>query len=506
MADIVLTGLASTDPVPGVYLEINFAVGPGGGTASPREILVLGNKIAAGTGTASTVVYGPDTEDPLQDEGDAIRICGQGSEAHLMLREIYRINKNTAVRLLLVPEGGSSVAATGTITYTSAATANGTTRVYVSDEFVDVPFLSGDSVTSIATAVVAAINANLSWPVTAANTAGVVTITAKNGGLRGNFHMYQAKVFGTGIATTVTPSADTAMTGGSVADALTTPLATILGSRYYYIVAPQTDATSLGLIVTQVGNQATPTTGIRQYVQGAHTGTLAAGITLATTINAVRAEIGWQEQSPLGPARLAAKFAAVYSLEELATNPKTNFCGYGNDANTQPRWSVPAARSVGVRPSRASIKSALLNGMSAVGTNSNASTYIVNAVTTRTLNGATPDYRISRHHKRFICDAFSDDLVAKTVLQYSGRRIGDDPKQGDKVPGPQVITPKIYKGAVFRLIDDYAENDLFQNVPTIKSSTIVQRQVSNRAQLAVSVDLQPCDNSEQFALSINQVA
>jgi hypothetical protein len=90
---IVLTGFSSDDPVPGAYLEINFAQGEAAGSGSPIEVLLMGNKLPGGAATVDTVVYGPDTPAPLQTESDAIALFGAGSELHRMFRAFTKVNQ-----------------------------------------------------------------------------------------------------------------------------------------------------------------------------------------------------------------------------------------------------------------------------------------------------------------------------------------------------------------------------------------------------------------------------
>lgn len=71
---------------------------------------------------------------------------------------------------------------TGTITYTGAATANGTVYLYIAGIAVPVTVTSGDAVGDIATATVAAITADADLPVTASAALGVVTVTSKSTG------------------------------------------------------------------------------------------------------------------------------------------------------------------------------------------------------------------------------------------------------------------------------------------------------------------------------------
>src|SRR5262249_51848545 len=154
-------------------------------------------------------------------------------------------------------------------------------------------------------------------------------------------------------------------------------------------------------------------------------------------------------------------------------------------------WLVPSPRLASAWPSRTSVKAALNNGLSPIAVLASGHTYLVNRITTRSLQGAQNDYRIRSAHKVTICDFFGDDLLAKTVLQFSGKRIANDPIQGQRPPGGSVVTPTIYKGAVFRLIDDYDANDLLQNVVAIKAATIVQRETIPSTRMSARIPLQP---------------
>jgi phage tail sheath gpL-like len=503
-ASIVLTGLGANDPVPGVYIETNFAQGPAAGDSSPRSILVLANATTAGSATKDTVIYGPDTQVPLQTEAQMIALGGTGSEAHRLFRRMARVNKNTAIYWVFVTESAGA-AATGVLTITGTASGNGSVRTWVGDEFVDTAITSGDNVTTIATNVVASINAMSWWAVTAANASGVITLTARNKGPRGNWLRFMQAVT-SGITTATSVTVDTFMTGGTTADSNATALGTINPKSYYYIVSAAEDATQFGALVSQVNSQASPTTGIRQRAFAGSVDTLANAITIATGVNAPRAEVVWEEKAPWTPGELAANAAAVYAQFENAVNPRTNFAGFGNDTTTQAYWKVPASRTATAAPSRASLVSALNNGLTPIASNPNGSTYMVNRITTRSLSGSTPDYRVRDAHKVTITDFFAADVAAKTVLQMGGKRIANDPPQGTRPPGPQVVTPLIYKALILTVIDAYDNNDLLQNVADIKAGLIVQRETSPTTRMSARVPLQPIDNALSFAVAVDQVA
>lgn len=505
--EITLTGLSANDPVPGAYLEVNFAQGEASGSGSPIEVLLVGNKTSAGSATVDTVVYGPDSIVQLQTETDAINLFGAGSELHRMFRRFVKVNRDTTLRAIAVTESAGAQA-TGTFRFVGTATAAGSARLYLDEEYAEVSIDNLDISSDIATDMATEINKKTHWPVTAAATAtgvwGFVTLTAKQRGTRGNDQRYMPQI-SPSIGMSVPTATDLAMAGGTTADNSTSALSTINPQRYYYIVSAANDATQLGALVTQIGTQASPTTGIRQRAVAGSTDTISNTNTLATGRNSARAEIVWSEKSPWTPAELAADHAAKVTLFETPPNPRTNFAGFGNDAQTQPYQLVPRPRLDSAIPSRTNIKSALNNGVSPIGVNPNGSTYLVNRITTRSLNGSNNDYRIRDAHKVTICDFFGDDLLAKAALNFAGKRIADDPPDGGRAPGPLVVTPRIFKGAIFGLIDVYDLNDLLQDVSVIKAGTEVSRSTANASRLSARIPLRPIDNCYQIALQLNQV-
>lgn len=513
--DIVLAGIAANDPTPNpAYIEVNFAQGASGGDSSEYEILLIGNKTTAGSATVDTVIYGPDSLVSMQTEADVITLFGAGSEIHRMWRRVNKINKSTTVRALAVTESAGT-AATGVITFTTAATANGANRFWVGDEFVDSSVASGGSVQTQAQDAASAINTKTHWPVTAAaaidgaGPAWKVTLTAKQKGPRGNDIRIQHAVIGTPGTTLAGAATDTALTGGATADSNASALATILPDRYFYIVSAADDATQLGALVTQVNTQALASTGIRQGVFAGYSGSLANGITLATGRNAARCEITWQKDSDWTPAELAANAAAVYALLEVKPRPRTNFCNFGTRAADQAFWVVPAPRTATSHPSAADIKSALNNGLSPIAVlKKNGATKLVNRITTRSLNGSQQDYRIRPAHKRTICDFFADDLGAVLTQRFADKKIGDDVPQGTPPLGSDFVTPDRMKGAVVGVINDYDANGNWDplGAARMKENLYIARQVSNPARMGVRINAEPVENYEAGLVQINQVA
>ena len=503
---IPVTGLAANDPVPGNYLEINFAQGPASIGQNTYAILLMGNRSTAGAATVDTQIYGgPNSPLPLQTTQDAITLFGQGSELHRMFKRVVALNTGSPIFAIAVAES-AGVAATGAITYVTPAAANGNVRVWVGDDFTDVSITNGDAIATIATNTATAINAKLDWAVTASPALGVVTLTAKQKGPRGNWLRFAAVITGTGVATTSSATAPAFLASGATADSNTNALATINPFRFYYIASAAEDASQLGALCTQVNTQGGPLVGLRQRVFAGSVDTSGNATTIATGINNARCDVMWLQNSEVTPSELAANLAAVVALEEanLSGARALNYDFYGNDAASSQRWQIKAPRS-GTAPTRSTIKSALNNGLSPVAVNPNGTTYIVSLITTRSLNGATNDYRIRDHHKVTICDRYGDDLLTKFGQQFAGKRIADDPVPGQRLPGSTVVTPSVVRAAINKLTTDYDNIDLLQNVATIIANTQCIREASPTTRMSARIPLQPIDALHQIGIELDQV-
>lgn len=219
--------------VPLFYAEVNSGGSPYEGQS---RLLLMGQKLAAGTAAANVPVL-------VQSENEVIALCGLGS----MLVRMYRIARRNApfqpiwILPLADPAGA---AATGTITINTAPSAAGVAVFEICDERITFQVTAADTVTTIAASLVAAINA-AGIEVTAANVAGVVTVTSRHVGTVGNAIDLFLKIDEPNIlAGRVTIVAMGSATAGTGVPTLTTALANLGddecpcgGSRTYEIQA-----------------------------------------------------------------------------------------------------------------------------------------------------------------------------------------------------------------------------------------------------------------------------
>ena len=508
---INIIGLGPNDP-PGVYLQVQFAQGqPSLGNSKYAAVILANINESVGTAQVDGYVYGPDTLIGMSSTTDAIELFGAGSPAHRMVKAFIKVNPNTPLYVAPVKKSVGS-AATFVINITGTATSSGTVRCnIVSDTPVDTGFITGDSPTVIATAMKANINAQQDLPVTADNTAGVLTLTAKVPGARSNWLRASARVLsGTGVASDRAKMSY--FTGGTTADSYTNVLNYLAtnGARYYYYITEagcdSVDATQFEAVQAHIDTLAQPTIGLRQRAVAGSCDTLANTETTTGVVNDARAECVWLQNSDVTPSELATNAAAAYALFEVPplSAGGVNFDGFGNDATSSNYWKV-AAPLDGSAPSVASLKSAVLSGITALKVQQGGRTSIVKRITTRFKSGAVNDFRITDSGKVTICDYFSDDLINLLVLRYPRKLIASDPVQGQPPAGPNVVTPSQVRNTVIELINVYASAGLIDGSAVI-SGLVVQREVSPSSRIGIRVPLFTNDPLHTFGISVDQVS
>lgn len=211
-----------------------------------QRTLLIGQKITAGNAVADVPVI-------CSGVADAKTKCGVGSMLASMM-DYYRKNDPVGeVWILPLADAGGGVKATGTITFTAAATAAGALSLYIAGMIVTMAVTSSQTTNNLATALAAAINAITDLPVTAGVSTNVVTLTAVNAGLEGNdidirFNyrgVASGEALPTGLAATIV-----AMASGATNPTLTTALANCVDRPFDFIVLPYTDTTSLDALKT----------------------------------------------------------------------------------------------------------------------------------------------------------------------------------------------------------------------------------------------------------------
>jgi phage tail sheath gpL-like len=517
MADISITGVPASYRVPGGYVEILFAQGPAQAASTVREV-VFPMPMLTGSWTAATLYEVP-------NEQTVIDGAGVGSMCHRAYRKFSQINKLTRVYCLPVAEtsGGSEAAADFDVTWTTDPTAAGETTVRVCDEDCTYSFDDGttDTVTTIAAGIAALINGKQHLPVTAANVAGVLTITARLKGIsQGNGTLDVIPVrtkIDPGCGTTVSASGAVGDTTpgaeGSVTEAanLATALATIASRRIYYIVTSANDGTSWDNLISHITTKSTPNAGLRCVAIGAYTGGLSALQTLATGDNYERFQVVWQEASDHDSCELAAAVAAIRALHEN-TDPTYNLADYrGRDGGT---WRINAAYAEADWPTDTDLNDAINDGITPIASDGSGSRLVM-SVNTRSKNsgGTVNDFRACETHRVSYADYWADNRLSEWALNYQGKKFRNDEYLSDGVTVNSsqktirnVVRPSQLRAWLAKSIQDDEDAGHCQNAAASKAALRVIKSSLNSGRAGAEVNLHTIDHLHQFAMRVNEVS
>lgn len=499
-ASIPITGYPSTYRAPFVAGELIFNQGPSTASAAARSALYVGPMLSTGSATVNTVYQ-------IRTEQDAITYFGVGSPLHRACRKHLRVNKRGALYALPIPAstGVGLVAATGTITVTmgsSNPTAKGIHTSYVCGEEIQSYFDTTDTVTTLGDTIAAKINALVHLPVTAANSGGVVTLTAKLSGVSqgdGTIGVirFRSKVEGGKGVTTADSGAalglgtGTAGVDGATTEAagLQTALATVATARYYYMGITAVDATSIGYLKSHVSTKSDPSPGLRSRGFAAYPHTLAGAQAIAIAQNYERFHLACQINSEHDAAELCAYALAIHQLKESDDPGFAGFDGLRNNellpAYAQSDW--PSDGPGG------DADNAVSDGVMLFGSDQSGG-YLVMSVTTRSKDstGLIDDFRSTETHRVSIMDNLLDTILQRWRVQYTtpGFRLRDDQYLADGItPNPnQVVPPKTLTPSRVRpwLLNIYREFDeigLIQDLPSWQDGQKIQIDPNNVARL-----------------------
>lgn len=511
-------GLSDSARVPGIKIAVVLGGAGASAGAQDKKILLLGNKIttaltgaspsfsvAAGTQADASPVMVPSPD-------DAALLFGRGSELHRMAKAVFAQYPDALVYAASSAEAGT--AATATLTFATTATGAFSVRLVIGGRTVEASVASGDSATTIAAAVADAILDDADMPVTAQNSAGVLTITAKNAGTRGNAIAIDTFLVpptgatpirvttsstSSGYATTCTLSGNGTMgseytlASGATDDSLTAVLSAIDSTKYDRIAVAHRTTTQLDALVTQLDAQAGVSAQLRQQAIAATNMTLANATTLATGRNASLLSIVWHHATSTPLEEVAAQEAAARLIGDSnaggvlvgeATDPAANLDGCK-------LATVLAQRYVADQPTASELQSALSNGLTPlIPSGSGGKAAICRSITSRSLSGGVNNYSVLDTTNVSVPHALADDLQSFLATSLSGAKLADDPSDGSIPKAQNVVTPKSIRSLIYGRLKTREADGWIVNV----DAHLSQLSVTKHATVVGRVDCEiPCE-------------
>jgi len=171
-----MAGVPNNIVIPFVGVSFDSARAVSGPSTMPVKLAVIGQKLAAGTGTANTLY--------LVSSADEVAVLGGfGSMIHRQAIKSFKNNKVTSTYIIMLDDAGTATPATQVITVSGTATAVGEVAIYIAGERIAVGVEVGDDLDAFGANAVIAINAITDLQVTAAYAGGDITLTCRNGGI-----------------------------------------------------------------------------------------------------------------------------------------------------------------------------------------------------------------------------------------------------------------------------------------------------------------------------------
>ncbi len=299
--------------IPGnIRVPLFYAEFQPGGTPYQQNarLLLVGQKLTSGSATANQPV--------LVRDGSENAMFGANS----MLAVMFRIARKNAplqeIWALPLADDVSGVAATGTITVAAPSlTQASVLAIYIAGRRIRIPVLTSDTRTTIAAALVAAINAQTELPVTAAvngTTNYQIDLTARHKGTLGNYVEIEK-----GILTDDGPLANTLLTivgmaNGAADPDMLTALNNLGDDEFDWIASPYADATNIGRasdLLNDVSGRWSWSKQIYGHYLCTHPGTVSALQTLGAGLNSQHVSIFPCRKFLSGPHEVAAAVGAL---------------------------------------------------------------------------------------------------------------------------------------------------------------------------------------------------
>lgn len=460
--------------VPGSVVEFDASRARGGLPLTENRVLIIGQKLAAGT--APNLV-----PQRVFSAEQANALFGKGSVAARCFA-VFRLNDpSSEVFVAGLTDLAGGTQATGTITASGPSTAAGTIALMIAGQAVPVAVASGSSANTVAAAIAAAIQAKADLPVTAAVNAAVVTLTARHKGTCGNdidvrHSFYQGEALPAGVGIAIVAMANGA--GDPDHDAL---WPVIGDSPYRTVILAHASAAILTSVEGEMESRWGPARMIESFVWTAKRGDVTALLDHGDDRNSELVSTLGTGASPTPPWEWAGWYGALggyYSAIDPA-RPLHTLSGRGVIAPSETARFDRAERE------------ALLRG--------GIATYAVNSAGEVSIERAVTNYRVNA-----FSEADTAFLDAETVLTLSYLRIAVRSRFFAKYPrhklandgtrfsaGQAIVTPSILRAELVALFRELEEAGLVENLDQFKADLIVERDAGdpNRVNALVPPDL-----------------
>jgi phage tail sheath gpL-like len=478
--NIVFDGIPIDIRTQGQFITIDNTKAVSGVPSQARKLLVIGQKLAAGT----LPVLKPTR---VLTTGQAQQYAGRGSQLALMVANVKGEDPNVDAWMVAQDDLEAGAAATGTITVAVNTPVAGVIPLYIGDKKISVGVTAGAAANAIAAAIQAAVAADPDLPVTAAVLNAVVTLTSRNKGENGNtipisVGYYADEVAPAGVTLTIA-----AMAAGAGNPDITQVLAAIAGQAFYSIVMPYTDSANMTAFENELTNRWGPMIQKTGHLFSCLAGTHGALTTYGSARNSVQSTVMGAKGSLTPPWRWAAALAAVCEASG-SIDPAMPF-------QTLELKTVLAPR-VEDRFSQPERDLLLKDGISTFTVDDGGRVLIERVITTYQTNAlGIEDVSFLDLETKWTVDYIRFAVRARMALRFPRYKLADD---GTNIaPGQKVVTPRVIRGELLALFKQLETNGIVEGFEQFKRDLIVVRSTADRNRVNAVI---PPDVVNQFRI------
>lgn len=470
--------------IPGnIRVPLFYAEFQPGGTPYQQNarLLLVGQKLAAGAATANEPI--------LVRDGAANALFGTGSMLAVMCQIARKNGPLQEIWALPLADDVAGVAATGTITVAAPSlTQAAVLTLYIAGRRIRIPVLTSDTRTTIAAALVAAINAQSDLPVTAAvngTTNYQIDLTARHKGTLGNYVEIEK-----GVYTEDGPLANTLLTivgmaSGAADPDMLTALNNLGDDEFDWIASPYADATNIGRasdLLNDVSGRWSWAKQIYGHYLCTHPGTVSALQTLGAGLNSQHVSVFPCRKFLSGPHEVAAAAGAVMAAH-LQDAPELS-----RPLQTLPLLGIVGPRQVADRLTLSDKQTLYFTGISGYHLRRDGTVAIDRIVTTYQSNTwGDPDWTYldveTMAQAMFGIRYIRTEITSKHARQALA---SDNPGRL-----PQIVTPIDIKNTIIHAYSKLVRDEgVFENIEAFTQSLVVERDPSdaNRVNVGMSLD------------------
>ena len=474
--------------VPGAYIEIDHTKAVRGLPLMTHKMLILGQRLATGTVAAGVLTR-------VSRKEDGVNYFGRGSMLAQQVEAAMKVNPYTECWAIAVDDlATGSTAATQTLTVSTPATVAGSVILYIGGRRLVIGVLAADPVATTATAIAAAVNADLDWAMTATSALGVVTLTARHKGIEGSnidvrVNYNQGEFLPTGL--TIALGTLTAGTGNPSVTAAITALAT---TSVYSILCGYTDTVNLTALETELSSRWGGMDMRTGHVFAHVTGSYSTVSTLGAARNSPHSTLSALNNSPTLPWVISAQFGAAVELAG-SIDPARPFRSLALPSVLAPLESQ--------RFTMTERNNLLKSGISTLTFDQAGAALVEQVITTyQTNTWAMPDVSLLKLNTKWTVDYMRYAFRMAVLRDYPQHKLAGDDVLGKIAPGQAIATPKLIRNTLIATAIDLMQVGLLEDIDQFIKDLIVVRSTTDTNRVNAIIPPNVINQFDVFAAAV----